>query len=183
MPAPAARNESLADARPRERVFTPALLVFLAAVAVYVGLGVRAKYPKPGVDGAVRLLADGDLDGDERRRMLRRTVDGALASEAVAHRWAGLLAAVALEDRAAYAQLLAALGAGEVPSQVPAEAERELLDLGDPLLGNLLHAMIAETAHDHEGSLKLWRRTAVQSRLSGNAFAAELATAGIRRLT
>ncbi len=165
----------------RERVFTLPLTGFLVAVTVIVGSGLRSMYPSPDVDGAILLLADGDLDGDERRRMLRITIEGALHSQSVAHRWAGLLAAVVLEDRAAYQALLAPLGTGPVPTVVPAESDRELLHLGDAMLGNLLLAMIAEAAGDRPGALHRWRQVAAQSRLTARSFAAELAAAGVRR--
>ncbi|HZN40319.1 MAG TPA: hypothetical protein VFD82_16050 [Planctomycetota bacterium] len=166
----------------RERILTRPLVLFLVAVALIVGFGLRSKYPTPDMDGAILMLADGDLDGKERRRMLQITLDGALQSQSVTHRWAGMLAAVALEDRTSYATLLARLGSGPMPTAVPAEADRELLHLGDPLLGNLMQAMIAETAGDLPRSGPIWRQIAVQCRLSGGGrLAAELAEAAAQR--
>lgn len=112
--------------------------------------------------------------------MLRILLDGALQSQSVTHAWAGMLAAVALEDRTGYATLLER-GSGARPARLPAEADRELLHLGDPLLGNLLQAMIAEAAGDlpHAGSI--WRQIAVQCRFTGRPFAAELAAAAVQR--
>lgn len=199
MPAAAASTPSLPPETPeaprRERILTRPLVLFLIGVATIVGFGLRSKYPTPDVDGAILLLADGDLDGKERRRMLQITLDGALESKSVTHSWAGLLAAVALEDRTSYATLLARLGGGPVPTAVPAEADRELLHLGDPLLGNLMQAMVAEAAaaselelvignpaRRKEGSKRIWRQVAVECRLCGRTFAAELAEAAARRL-
>lgn len=166
----------------RERILTLPLVLFLVAVALIVGFGLRSKYPTPDMDGAISMLADGDLDGKERRRMLQITLDGALQSQSVTHRWAGMLAAVALDDRTSYATLLARLGSGPMPTAVPAEADRELLHLGDPLLGNLMQAMIAETAGDLPRSGPIWRQVAAQCRLSGGGrLAAELAEAAAQR--
>ncbi|HEU4418730.1 MAG TPA: hypothetical protein VFT55_07300 [Planctomycetota bacterium] len=182
MSAAAASNPSLPPEAPRrERILTPPLVLFLIGVATIVGAGLRSKYPTPDVDGSILLLADGDLDGKERRRMLQITLDGALESKSVTHSWAGLLAAVALEDRTGYATLLARLGGGPVPTAVPAEADRELLHLGDPLLGNLMQAMIAEAAGDKTRSQRIWRQVAVECRLCGRTFAAELAEAAAKR--
>ena len=182
MPPAAASPPSPAPEAPRrERILTPPLVLFLVVVALIVGFGLRSKYPTPDVDGAILLLADGDLDGDERRRMLQILRDRALESQSMAHAWAGMLAAVALEDRAGYATLLARLGNGPMPSAVPAEVDRELLHLGDPLLGNLVRAMIAEAAGDLKRSGPLWRQVAVQSKLYFRPFAAELAEAAAQR--
>ena len=169
------------EAPRRERVLTWPLVLFLVAVALIVGFGLRSKYPTPGVDGAILMLADGDLDGLERGRMLRIALDGALASKSVAHAWAGMLAAVSLEDRTGYATLLARVGSGPVPTQVPAEADRELLHLGDPLLGNMMQAMIAEAGGDKSRAGSIWRQVVVQCRLWGRTLAAELAEAGVQR--
>ena len=87
---------------------------------------------------------------------------------------------MALEDRTGYAALLARLGRGPMPTAVPAEADRELLHLGDPLLGNMMRAMIAEAAGDLERSGRIWRQVAVQCRRAPS-FAAELATAAVQR--
>jgi hypothetical protein len=182
MPAAAASPSRLPPEAPRrERILTWPLAAFLVAVALIVGFGLRSKYPTPDVDGAILMLADGDLDGTERQRMLHIALDGALASKSVAHAWAGMLAAVALEDRADYAILLARVGSGPVPTEVPAEADRELLNLGDPLLGNMMQAMIAEAKGDKARSGPIWRQVAVQCRLWARPFAAELAEAALKR--
>jgi|RhiMethySRZTD1v2_1073278.scaffolds.fasta_scaffold02032_5 hypothetical protein len=182
MSAAAASPPRLPPQAPRrERILTWPLVLFLVAVALIVGFGLRGKYPTPDVDGAILMLADGDLDGIERQRMLQITLDGALASKSVTHAWAGMLAAVALEDRAGYAMLLARLGSGPVPADVPAEADRELLHLGDPLLGNLMQAMIAEAAGDKARCKHIWGQVAVQCRFWGRTFAAELAEAAKQR--
>lgn len=161
-------------------MFTWPLVVFLAAVAVVTGVGLDGKYPRPDADGAILLLADGDLDGDERVRMLRRLLEEVAQSREPAHLWAGLMATVALADRDGYAAVSARLGS---PPRLPAVADRELLGLGDPLLGNLVLAMVAEVEGDRAEALRRWRQVAAQSRLTMHAFPAELAAAALRRLS
>lgn len=89
-----------AVATPRERVFTWPLVLFLAAVLLIdVGaLWRRSRLPAPA--DAIGLLGDGDLDGDERRPVLGVLRDAATTSPVLAEQWAGLLAAIVLEDRA-----------------------------------------------------------------------------------
>ena len=182
MPEAAASSiSSPPEAKHRERILTLPLVLFLIAVALIVGLGLRSKYPTPDVDGAILMLADGDLDRKERSRMLQIALDGALKSESVVHEWAGMLAAIALEDRASYTKLLARLGGGAIPAKVPEEAQRELLHLGDPLLGNLMQAMVAEARGDRPLSKQIWRQVAVECRFARKILAAELAEAAAGR--
>lgn len=169
------------DAPPprREPVLTPALVVFLCFVAALVGSGLWTREWSPGLGRAIELLADGDLDGEERSAMLARTVDLARSAPGLRERWAGLLAAVALEDRNAFTAARAQLP-GDPPA-VPIAAERELLDLGDPLLANVLAAFAAEAAGDRTGAQRHWQQVAAQARLARRPFAGELAAAGVQR--
>ena len=101
-------------ARPRgERVFTWPLAVFLAGVTAVLSGAAFAKLRSPAVDEAVRLLADGDLDGEERTGMLRHLLAGALRSSEPREHWAGLLAAVSLGDGDGHAALQARIGRTE----------------------------------------------------------------------
>ncbi len=165
------------------RVFTPALTVFLAVVGLIVVVGLRGKYPRPPIGDAVLLLADGDLDGAERQRLLRITIDGALGSSELHHRWAGLVAAVALDDRTAYERLRTLLGGVEPPSAAPAAPHREFLGLGDPLLHNFSAALCAEAEGRLAEARRLWQQVANQCRLQARPFAAELAAAALQRLS
>lgn len=169
----------------RERLFTAPLVAFLAAVLAVVGYGLVTSSPRPDLEGAVRMLADGDLDGDERCRMLERLLDLSAAAATPRGAWAGLLAAVALERRADFDQRLAQLGGtGGVapPDHLPPAADREWLDLGDPMLGNLLAAMIAEAGGDAATARAEWQQVRAGARLGGNACAGELAAAALARL-
>lgn len=166
----------------RERVFTWPLSLFLAGVAVALGYGFYHKYPRPDLEGAIWLLADGDLDGDERIRMLRRTLALAEGDDGVAHRWAGLLAAVALDDRAAFARFRDRLGPGGSAPPLPPPAEREPLGLGDPALASVFTAMAAEAQGDRAEAGKRWLQVAAQARLTNHPFTAQLAAEALQRL-
>ncbi len=165
----------------RPRILTPALAVFLAAVVTIdlVALVVRSIPPSP--EEAVRLLADGDLDGAERRRVMQVLVRAGAEPADVGRRWAAMLAAVALEDRAAFADQVAALGGiGSAMKAPPAEV-RVFLDLGDPMLGNLAQALLAEAESDRAAAHRRWQQVDTQCRLMVRPFAAELAAEGLRR--
>mgnify|MGYP007073187454 CR=1 FL=1 len=165
----------------RARLSTALLAVFLVTVGSVVGFAVVAGGRLPAEpDAAIAALADGDLDGDERSRMLAHLRDLTRAAEPLRHRWAGLLAAVALQDRAAYAAFEARLG--DPPLRVPPAAGREWLGLGDPLLANVLAAMVDEAAGDRDAARRRWRQVAAQARVTAQGFAAELASAAEARL-
>lgn len=181
-PSPAIAGGTGLPPAPRERVLTWPLAGFLLLVAAAVGLGWLQNHPRPDLPAAVRLLADGDLDGAERKRVLAGIVASAATAEGPMATWAVLLAAIALEDRAAYAAALARLGGGPSPANVPSAAERGLLHLGDPLLGDVLAGGVAEAAGAFPEARQRWQRVAVQSQLTRRVFAQELATAALARL-
>ena len=164
-----------------ERVLTWPLAVFLLAVALLVGRGLWARDWSPDLPRAIELLADGDLDGAERIAMLARVVELARTSDGVRERWAGLLAAVALGDREGFAAARARLP-GDAPA-VPSAAERDWLDLGDPLLANVLAAFAAEAAGERSEAKLRWEQVAAQARLAARPFAGELARAGVQRVS
>ena len=164
-----------------ERVFTWPLVTFLVCVAIVTGLCLQSRLRRPDLAEAIVLLADGDLDGPARKRMLRLVVDGSLQSQAVAHRWAGMLAAVVIDDRTAYATLRDGLGGSGGVGQVPAPDERPFLHLGDPMLAVLLQAMLAESSGDRAAAHRGWQQVSAQCRFVSRPFAATLAEAGLER--
>lgn len=172
-------SQAMNDA-PRERVLTGPLLAFLALVAGVMAWAVASRLPAPDLEGAVELLADGDLDGDERERMLLRILELDPAPGTLRGRWAQVLAAVALEDRPAFAALEPALGAG--PARVLLPTDRQWLDLGDPLLANVLEAMSHEAAGDRAAARRVWAQVGAQARMTHQTFAGELAEAARTRL-
>lgn len=180
MPASADRS---AAPEPRPPILTMPLVLFLLVVAGILGYSLWQRSIVPGPAEAIVLLGDGDLDGDERRRVLRAlVVDGARSGE-LAERWAAMLAAVALEDRATFDASLAALGGPGKDLQVPPVGARDLLHLGDPLLGNILAALLAEAASDRGLAQRRWQQVQAQCRLMHRPLAAELAVAGLQRVS
>lgn len=166
----------------RERVLTLPLAVFLVAVAVGVGSGLWHRYPRPDLAGGVELLADGDLDSDERLRVLGRVLTQARTATRVGERWAGYLAAIALGDREARQELLLALGGGPRPAVVPEPGERTFLDLGDRMLGAVLAAGVAEVAGDVAVARRQWELVQSHARLTAHAYGSELAREALQRL-
>jgi hypothetical protein len=177
-----ARSPSPSPTAEKPRLFTRPLTIFLTVVAVLAASGLWQKQPRPDLAGGVRLLADGDLDGEERLRMLQRVLAQAAGAENVTEHWAGLLAAVSLADREGWQRHLRALGGGDRPTAVPPPAERTFLDLGDRMLGSVLAAGVAEVAGDNAGAKQHWSSVQTHARLSGHAFGRELATAALQRL-
>jgi hypothetical protein len=164
-----------------ERLLTLPLGLFLAGVLALLGSALLQTLSRPDPASAVRLLADGDLDGAERRRVLRQLLAVGVHSQATADRWAAALAAVALDDRAGLAAATSALGGGAVPNPLPDAPARELLHLGDPYLRNLLAAWVAEASGQPQVALVHWQQLAAQCRFAPRPLAAELAAAGIAR--
>ena len=159
-----------------ERVLTPRLIGFLLLVVSVVGVSVAGRFQSPGIEGCIELLADGDLDLEERQRTLRRTASLGADSDARGQ-VAGCLAALALQDRAAFADAVAALDA--VAELAPDELR--WLDLGDPLLANVLRARRLEV-EDRAGAKLAWGQVAAQARMVGNRVAREQAVAAAARL-
>lgn len=179
---PSAPGPAPASAPTRERLLTWPLVVFLLAVGGAVAWGWLQRHPQLDLPAAIQLLGDGDLDGDERQQVLAGMLAAAPTAKDPAAKWAVLLAAVALEDRAAYAAMRAQLGGGMAPAEVPPPAARALLHLGDPLLGAVLAAGVAEAAGDADEARRCWQRVAAQGRLAGRAFPGDLAAAALARL-
>ncbi len=153
----------------RERILTPALTVFLLAVAAVVAGAVATRNPAPDLEGCIELLADGDLDREERRRVLARAAQLGGAAASARGRAAGCLASLALQDRTGFEA-----GRGALASALPLD-QRRWLGLGDPLLANVLAASMSGVAGDRgEASLR-WGQVAAQARMTGNKLAADIA--------
>lgn len=157
------------------------LWVFLAAVAAAVLAGLQQRFPRPDLDGAVRLLADGDLDGAERARMLARLRDLGEDDARPFAAWAAGLAALALGDSEGVRAAFQRVG-GMPPTDGPEPGEVEFLHLGDPMLGNVQAALQAEGRGDRDLARRKWRQVQVQARMTGHALAPELAAAALERL-
>jgi hypothetical protein len=165
----------------RERVFRWPLVVFLSGVVGISAYGGWQRWRSPSVDEAIRWLADGDLDARERLRPLQALVAAARQDERDEVRAAGLMAAISLGDKVGYEDLCASLGGASAPVRLPAEPARELLHLGDPMLGNCLLAFAAEVGGDRAAAAGYWRQVRAQAGLADHTFGRELAEAGLLR--
>lgn len=167
----------------QEPIFTAPLLVFLCAVAAALAIGWRSAAARPAdLAGAVRELADGDLDGAEAKAMFQRILDGADAARAPGETWAVAFAALALGDEAAWRRAEPQLAADVVDRRTPAPAERRFLDLGDPLLGAVRDALLAEAAGDAPTARARWRQARDVADLTGRALARTVAATALARL-
>ena len=156
-----------------QRLLTAPLVVFLSLVSVIVVGALVNRAETPDLEGAIELLADGDLDRRERDQMLLRVRDLGESSGALRGSWAAALAAISMRDRAAFDRLESRLGVG-AERLLPAH-RRQWLSLGDPVLANVLEAMLAEAAGESAEALTKWHQVAAQSRLTANRVAARLA--------
>lgn len=164
----------------RRRVLTWPLAGFLGLVALVVGIAAWRTFRSPSPLQARLALADGDLDGDERRVALRVLVEAGAGATEPAAAWAAWLAAVALDDRAAFGALAGSAG-GERPPGLPAAADRDGLGLGDPLVALLARAWIAEAESRQGDAARLWGEVQIGCELVDRPLLAELAGRGITR--
>ncbi|MCR9244928.1 MAG: hypothetical protein NXI31_07840 [bacterium] len=176
---------------PPERLLTRPLIAFLVVVAgVLVWAGIE-RLRQPDLETAIRELADGDLEGPypirsdkakgARVRRLELVVELGAASDSPRGRWAGLLAAVALDDRAAYDVAVERLGGGPVPSDLPHPDHRGFLDLGDPVLSHLAEALWAEALRERDVARRRWLQVVAQGRFAPRPLAVELAREYLER--
>jgi len=166
----------------KEPVVTKPLLAFALAVATALAVGFAANRPPADAAAAVRALADGDLDGAECQRAYARILADADAATTPAATWAVGFAALALGDADAWAKAAAAIARDVAEGIAPAPAERRFLDLGDPLLGAVRDAYVAESARDAAAAKAAWARARAVADLTGRALPREVAAAALRRL-
>lgn len=155
--------------------------IFLVVVAAAVGAGLWQRFPMPDLDGAVRMLADGDLDGAERARMLARLRDLGAGDSRPFAAWAAGLAALSLGDQAGFEGCFQRVG-GVPPKEGPGAGEVEFLHLGDPMLGNVQSALQAERSGDRDEARRKWGQVQVQSQMTGHGAASEVAARALERL-
>ncbi|MBM3974705.1 MAG: hypothetical protein FJ301_11460, partial [Planctomycetes bacterium] len=158
----------------KEPVVTKPLLAFALAVATALAVGFAANRPPADAAAAVRALADGDLDGAECQRAYARILADADAATTPAATWAVGFAALALGDADAWAKAAAAIARDVAEGIAPAPAERRFLDLGDPLLGAVRDAYVAESARDAAAAKAAWARARAVADLTGRALPREV---------
>lgn len=165
-----------------ERLFTPPLVAFLVIVGAVLAVALAARIGQASVDSVVMRLSVGDLDGQERRQLLQQLLQAEQdPQEGVRHY--RIMAAVALEDRAALRRLLLSGGSPGWARQVAALDENRVarISLGDPVLAALLAAMLAE-ARGQADAAQRYRQVQASSILFHMELAHELAGAGLARL-
>lgn len=166
-----------------EVVFTKPLIVFLVVVGLVL---LRAADDRAGPREprqVLAVLAAGDLEGEERRELLPRVVSAAVGRSERELLLPAAMAAVALGDAEAYRDLCAR-AAGAVPVPVHSE-DGDLLPLaalGDPLLANLLGAMLAEVQGRVDDARRRYGQVLAASRLWHSPLCARIACEGLERL-
>ena len=166
----------------RERVLTRPLLWFLALVAGLLLRGLDDRLGPCSATEVLQALADGDLEGAQRRELLAAVEAMARVSRDRGMRLCGAMAAVALDDEAGYAARTAALGSGPMPVQADdAGPALDRASLGDPVLAALLQAMLAEASGDPSAAER-YAQVEASSRLFHMPLARRLAKAGRERL-
>lgn len=158
------------------------LLAFAGCVVAALAAGFTSSRPPADPAAAVRALADGDLDGAECKQAFAALVAGAGAARTPVERWAAAFAALALGDAAAWEKGAAAVAADVASGFPPAPAERRFLDLGDPLLGAVRDAYVAESVRDVAAAKAAWAEARDIADLTGRSLPREVAVAALRRL-
>jgi hypothetical protein len=95
--------------------------------------------------------------------------------------WAAGLAALSLGDQDGFRAAFQRVG-GVPPTQGPEPGEVEFLHLGDPMLGNVQSALLAERRGDRDLARRKWQQVQVQARMTGHALAFDSAGAALERL-
>jgi hypothetical protein len=158
-----------APATAREPIVTPAVALAVLAAAGAVAMAWWSSHPTPDLPGAMRLLGDGDLDGAESKRML-------------AQAWAVAVAALLLDDDAAWAEAAPRVAADVAAGRAPAASERRELGLGEVLGATVRDAWLAEAANDRAAARAAWARARDLAALTNRRVAAAVATAALARL-
>jgi hypothetical protein len=161
-------------------ILTRSLMAFLLFVVAALSIGLFTRESASDLPSAIALLSDGDLDQAERQRMLLRVLELSKETDPLHERWASLLAAVALEESEEFAILEARLGSG--PARILAPEFHEESALGDPVLRNVLSAMLAEASEEKDVAVVRWGQVVAQARMTGNQFAKGLASTALQRL-
>jgi hypothetical protein len=171
-----------APATAREPIVTPAVVLAVLAAAGAVATAWWSSHPTPDLPGAIRLLGDGDLDGAESKRMLARVLALAPAAAGPAQTWAIAVAALLLDDDAAWAEAAPRVAADVAAGRAPAPSERRELGLGEVLGATVRDAWLAEAAHDRAAARAAWARARDLALLANRRVAAAVATAALVRL-
>lgn len=168
-----------------ERFASKGLLVAAALAALVLGTSALARFRPLDFATCRQQLADGDLEGDERRARLVRLC--AVADPGVpVERMAAALACVALEDLPGFFSRC-----GTAPSVLPVSAQDvagldaascDTAAFGDDVLRRLLDAFCAEARGDRDTARTRYAQLQQSARLHRMAAAGELCAQGLARL-
>ena len=170
-----------APATAREPVVTAAAVLALLGAAAAVAAAWSSSHPTPDLPGAIRLLGDGDLDGGESKRMFARVLALAPTADGPAQTWAVAIAALVLDDDAAWGEAAAKVAADVAAGRAPAVGERRNLALGEVLGASVRDAWIAEAAKDRIAARAAWARAREIAVLTNRRIAQAVAAAGMSR--
>jgi hypothetical protein len=99
-----------------------------------------------------------------------------------AQTWAIAVAALLLDDDAAWAEAAPRVAADVAAGRAPAPSERRELGLGEVLGATVRDAWLAEAAHDRAAARAAWARARDLALLANRRVAAAVATAALVRL-
>lgn len=169
------------NATAREPVATPATILAVLAAAAAVAGSWWMSHPTPDLAGAIRLLGDGDLDGAESKRMFARVLALAPTAAGPGQNMAVAIAALALDDEAAWTDAAARVAADVAAARTPPPAERRNLALGEALGAAVRDAWLAEAAGDRQAARAAWTRAREAAALTNRRVAAAAASAALAR--
>ncbi|MFK7739895.1 MAG: hypothetical protein AB8H80_06190 [Planctomycetota bacterium] len=153
---------------------TVPLVVFLVLVAAVLAFGILTRAPALELSQAVAVLSDGDLDGDERKALLRRLLRQCEEEAGEFASRVGVSAAMALGDETAFRSFEQRAAGFPSAKEGAAAVDSEslvVLGLGDPLVLNVQRALHAEQYGNKGDAAVVWRQVLAQSRLTGAVFA------------
>lgn len=170
-----------APATAREPVVTAAVAFAVLGAAAAVAAAWWSSHPTPDLPGAIRLLGDGDLDGAESKRMFARVLALAPTADGPAQTWAVAIAALALDDDAAWAEAEKKVAADLAAGRTPPPNERRDLALGEALGASVRDAWLAEAANDRAAARAAWQRAREIATLTNRRIAQAVAAVGVSR--
>lgn len=167
----------------RGRILSPLQKVFLAAVVLVLALGIWNRLRPMELQTALDTLTDGDPDHADRVRATRIVLEEGLSRGDRRGLTLAAMAAVALNDRDALKAAAGRLGLPAPERILPVEGRSTSeMALGEPVLEQLLEAMIAEETGGGDEARVLYGRVLAAAELWNMPLAASLARSGLDRV-
>jgi hypothetical protein len=162
----------------RERVLTPVLGVFLSLVGGVMLSALDSRWRRPDLASALALLADGDLEGVERRRILGIVLAEGRGRQERPPRVAAAAAALLLGDQSAFDYLAARLAEGGACLRSGDLVAVERLVAAEPVLTHLFAGIAAEGRGERVAAHAAFDRAATAAELWNMPLAKAVAVAG-----